>query len=585
MNAIVSPAAFTPAPGNGHRLLEVEDLSIRFGASDPVKRLSFSIDRGETLAVVGESGSGKSLTALALMRLLPRNARIPNGSIHFEGTNLLDLKDRQMRAVRGRDIAMIFQEPMTSLNPVATIGAQIVEVLRLHEKLSRKAARQRAIELLDLVKIPDPAQRIDDYPHQLSGGQRQRVMIAIAVACKPKLLIADEPTTALDATIQAQILELLDELRRKLSMGLLLITHDLGLVSRWSDRVVVMYHGDKLEELATADLYAPDRHPYTKGLTQASIRLDEEVHYTAQTLAEVKVARSTDGRNIYDVKPPERRALPIPATDREQLLVVKDLSVTYQGGSKASKALDGASLTLAKGETLGIVGESGSGKSTLSKAIMRLVNSQEGSIVFQGRDISRLGAQQLQPVRRDLQMIFQDPFGSLNPRKTIREILEAPLVVHGVSNAAERRQRLAETFEHVRLPSFVADRYPHEFSGGQRQRIGIARALILRPSLVICDEPVSALDVSIQAQILNLLVELKTSLGLSYLFISHDLAVVQYISDRVIVMKDARIVEESDHRTIWRSPKTDYTRALIAAANDKGGRPLAPRPQLHAAAL
>ncbi|MET3898956.1 peptide/nickel transport system ATP-binding protein [Devosia sp. UYZn731] len=566
------------------RLLEVEDLTIRFGTAEPVRHLSFSLDRGETLAVVGESGSGKSLSALALMRLLPRNARIPNGAIRFEGTNLLELKDRQMRAVRGRDIAMIFQEPMTSLNPVATIGAQIVEVLRLHEKLSRKAARQRAIELLDLVKIPDPAQRIDDYPHQLSGGQRQRVMIAMAVACKPKLLIADEPTTALDATIQAQILELLDELRRKLSMGLLLITHDLGLVSRWSDRVVVMYHGDKLEELATGDLYAADRHPYTSGLTQASIRLDEEVHYTAQTLAEVKVVRTPQGQNIYDVRQPERRALPSPVNDREQLLVVNNLSVTYQSGSKAGKALDGASLTLAKGETLGIVGESGSGKSTLSKAVMRLVNSQEGSIVFQGRDISRLGAQQLQPVRRDLQMIFQDPFGSLNPRKTIREILEAPLIVHGVSNAAERRQRLAETFEHVRLPSMVADRYPHEFSGGQRQRIGIARALILRPSLVICDEPVSALDVSIQAQILNLLVELKTSLGLSYLFISHDLAVVQYISDRVIVMKDARIVEESDHRTIWRSPKTDYTRALIAAANDKGGRPLAPRPRLHAPA-
>ncbi|GLQ09476.1 ABC transporter ATP-binding protein [Devosia yakushimensis] len=578
MNVVVSPASLGPT------LLEVEDLTIRFGKTDPVKHLSFSIERGETLAVVGESGSGKSLSALALMRLLPRNARIPNGSIRFEGKDLLGLSERDIRAVRGRDIAMIFQEPMTSLNPVATIGNQIIEVLRLHEKLSRRQARLRAVELLELVRIPDPAKRVDDYPHQLSGGQRQRVMIAMAVACKPKLLIADEPTTALDATIQAQILELLDELRRKLSMGLLLITHDLGLVSRWSDRVVVMYHGDKLEELSTGNLFAPDRHPYTKGLTQASIRLEEEVHYTARTLAEVKVGRSPEGSNVYDVKPPQLRTLPAPVTDGEPLLVVKDLSVTYQGGSKADKALDGASLTLAKGETLGIVGESGSGKSTLSKAIMRLVDAQQGSIVFQGQDISRLAPQQLQPVRRDLQMIFQDPFGSLNPRKTIRDILEAPLIVHGVANAAERRQRLLETFEHVRLPSSVADRYPHEFSGGQRQRIGIARALILRPSLVICDEPVSALDVSIQAQILNLLVDLKTSLGLSYLFISHDLAVVQYISDRVIVMKDARIVEESDHKTIWRSPRTDYTRALIAAASDKGGRVLAPRPELELAA-
>jgi peptide/nickel transport system ATP-binding protein len=570
MNAIM-PTLAQSRPANPSRLLEVEDLTIRFGTTDPVKRLSFHIDRGETLAVVGESGSGKSLSALALMRLLPRNARIPNGRISFEGADLLALSEHDMRKVRGRDIAMIFQEPMTSLNPVASIGNQIVEVLRLHERLSRKAARARAIELLDLVKIPEPAKRVDDFPHQLSGGQRQRVMIAMAVACKPKLLIADEPTTALDATIQAQILELLDELRHKLSMGLLLITHDLGLVSRWSDRVVVMYHGDKLEELATPDLFEPGRHPYTSGLTQASLRLDEEVHYSAQSLAEVRVVRDADGRNIYDVKQPAKRPPATPATAAEPLLAVRDLSVTYQTRQRANRALDNVSLTLAKGETLGIVGESGSGKSTLSKAIMRLVNTQQGSIVFQGRDITALSPNQLQPVRRDLQMIFQDPFGSLNPRKTIRDILEAPLTVHGVKDAAERRRRLNETFEHVRLPSNVADRYPHEFSGGQRQRIGIARALILRPSLVICDEPVSALDVSIQAQILNLLVDLKTSLGLSYLFISHDLAVVQYISDRVIVMKDARIIEESDHRTIWRSPKTDYTRALIAAANDKGG--------------
>ena len=585
MNAI-TPTLAQQRPASARPLLEVNDLTIRFGSTDPVKHLSFSIARGETVAVVGESGSGKSLSALALMRLLPRNARIPNGSIHFEGVDLLKLGERDMRKVRGRDIAMIFQEPMTSLNPVATIGHQIAEVLRLHEKLSRKAARQRAIELLDLVKIPEPAKRVDDFPHQLSGGQRQRVMIAMAVACNPKLLIADEPTTALDATIQAQILELLDELRHKLSMGLLLITHDLGLVSRWSDRVVVMYHGDKLEELATSDLFKPGRHPYTSGLTQASIRLDEEVHYSAQSLAEVRVTRGSDGLNSYDVKQPVRRADHAPAPEAAPLLTVRDLSVTYQTRHRANKALDNVSLNLAKGETLGIVGESGSGKSTLSKAIMRLVETHQGSIVFQGRDITALSPRQLQPVRRDLQMIFQDPFGSLNPRKTIGDILEAPLIVHGISDAAERRRRISETFEHVRLPSHVIDRYPHEFSGGQRQRIGIARALILRPSLVICDEPVSALDVSIQAQILNLLVELKSSLGLSYLFISHDLAVVQYISDRVIVMKDAQIVEESDHRTIWRSPKTDYTRALIAAANYKGGARVAhPRTETERVAI
>ncbi len=549
------------------RLLEVDDLTISFGKASPVRRLSFSIDRGETVAVVGESGSGKSLSALALMRLLPRNAKIPNGQIRFEGNNLLDLSERDMRRVRGRDIAMIFQEPMTSLNPVATIGAQIIEVLRVHEKLSKKDARRRAIELLDLVKIPDPASRVDDYPHQLSGGQRQRVMIAIAVACKPKLLIADEPTTALDATIQAQILELLDELRRKLSMGLLLITHDLGVVGRWSDRVVVMYHGDKLEELPTRELYAAGRHPYTHGLTQASIRLEEGVHYTASTLAEIKVDRGSDGRNAYNVRAPQKRDLALAPATAEPLLAVDGLSVTYRTRGRANKALDGATLSLAKGETLGIVGESGSGKSTLSKAIMRLVNTDGGSIRFAGTALEKLGPTQMQPIRRNLQMIFQDPFGSLNPRKSIRSILEAPLIVHGVTDPDERKLRIAETFEHVRLPIAWAERFPHEFSGGQRQRIGIARALILKPSLIICDEPVSALDVSIQAQILNLLVELKQSLGLSYLFISHDLAVVQYISDRVIVMKDARIVEESDHKTIWKNPKTDYTRALIAAAS------------------
>ena len=549
------------------KLLEVDDLTISFGKASPVRRLSFSIDRGETVAVVGESGSGKSLSALALMRLLPRNAKIPNGQIRFEGQNLLALSERDMRKVRGRDIAMIFQEPMTSLNPVATIGNQIIEVLRIHEKLSKKAARARAIELLDLVKIPEPARRVDDFPHQLSGGQRQRVMIAIAVACRPKLLIADEPTTALDATIQAQILELLDELRRKLSMGLLLITHDLGVVGRWSDRVVVMYHGDKLEELPTRELYDAGRHPYTRGLTQASIRLDEGVHYTASTLAEIRVDRGADGRHSYNVQTAKVRELSLrPVTDKA-LLSVENLSVTYRTRGRVNKALDGASLSLKKGETLGIVGESGSGKSTLSKAIMRLVNADGGTITFDGKSLERLGPTQMQPIRRNLQMIFQDPFGSLNPRKSIRSILEAPLIVHGVHDPVERRARIAETFEHVRLPLSWAERFPHEFSGGQRQRIGIARALILRPLLIICDEPVSALDVSIQAQILNLLVDLKQSLGLSYLFISHDLAVVQYISDRVIVMKDAKIVEESDHKTIWKHPKTDYTRALIAAAS------------------
>lgn len=563
----------TPMTGRDDYLLDIRNLLVRFrGAETPaINGLDLQMRAGETLALVGESGCGKSTTALSIMGILPASAEV-SGEVRLEGENTLGVTPKRLRQLRGAAMSMIFQEPMTALNPVHRIGDQIVEILRCHLPLSRRQARARALELIELVRLPDPKRIIDEYPHRLSGGQRQRVMIAMAIACRPRLLIADEPTTALDATIQAQILELLDELRRKLGMGLLLITHDLTLVSRWTDRVVVMHHGEKLETLPTAELYRPGRHPYTSGLIKASIRLDEDVHYTRSTLAEIKVSREEDGAYRYAVSEPRPQFRPVKAVKPTlPLLAVNGLSVDYETHAGRRRALDNASLTLSPGETLGIVGESGSGKSTLSKAIMRLVPAATGSIMFDGQDISRLNGDRLRPVRRKVQMVFQDPYGSLNPRESVRDILEGALIVHGVIDPAERQRQIASTLDHVGLPLNAIHRFPHEFSGGQRQRIGIARALVLQPSLVICDEPVSALDVSIQAQVLNLLVELKASLGLSYLFISHDLGVVRYISDRVIVMKDARIVEESDHATIWRNPATDYTRRLIAAAS--GGRP------------
>ncbi|OZI71663.1 ABC transporter ATP-binding protein [Bordetella genomosp. 12] len=553
------PAARATAP-----VLDVAHLTIAFPGVQPVRDLSFELHAGETLAIVGESGSGKSLTALAAMGLLPPSARVAGGSIRFNGQDISSLDERQLTDLRGNRLAMIFQEPMTSLNPVMSIGAQIAEAIQRHERLPHAHAWARAVAALDQVRIPHAATRAHDYPHQLSGGQRQRVMIAMAIALRPKLLIADEPTTALDATVQAQVLALIDQLRRELNMAVLLITHDLSVVARWSDRTLVMHQGVKLEAFATADLGLPLRHPYTQGLMQASVRLERGVHYSTSSLAEIKAVKRDDGGQDFRIKPPVS-ALPGPRpAGATELVRIDNLSVDYASAGK--RALDRVSLSIATGETLGIVGESGSGKSTLSKALMQLVPFS-GEILFEGQDLARLSASQLRQQRRRMQMIFQDPFGSLNPRKCVSQILETPLLVHGYKDRHERRRLVSDTLDHVGLPQSALARYPHEFSGGQRQRIGIARALILRPSLVICDEPVSALDVSIQAQILNLLVDLKRELGLSYLFISHDLAVVQYISDRVAVMKDARIVEQADHRQIWTAPQTDYTRSLIAAAS------------------
>ncbi|MFM0033643.1 ABC transporter ATP-binding protein [Paraburkholderia strydomiana] len=554
-------------------LLEVRDLRVSFGAHEAVRGLNFDVAQGETLALVGESGCGKSATALSLMRLVPVPGRV-SGSLRFDGRELLDLSERDMRAVRGRQMSMIFQEPMTSLNPVLSIGAQIVETLRQHESLSKVAAWKRAIELLELVRIPEPQRRVFDYPHELSGGQRQRVMIAMAVACRPRLLIADEPTTALDVTIQARILELLDGLRRELSMSLLLITHDLGVVAQHADRVAVMLAGEMVEQAPVAQLFTQPRHAYTRGLLGASLNLADDLHYRGWKLPEIRHGIDDDGQPNFAVVPLSPRtgqhdepAAVRRATDDAPLLALHDLRIDYphRDGKTTLRAVDGVSLQIARGETVGLVGESGCGKSTLSKAILRLVPAAGGQIRLRGTDLVPLREHELRPLRRHVQMVFQDPYASLNPRRTVGEILDTVLVVDGVNDARQRRSRIAAILDRVGLPSSAPQRFPHEFSGGQRQRIGIARALVLEPDLLICDEPVSALDVSIQAQILNLLVELKRDLGLAYLFISHDLSVVRYIADRVHVMQAGRIVESGDHREIWRAPQHAYTRTLLDA--------------------
>jgi len=551
-------------------LLDIRGLDIQFrGARGPiqaVRGLDLQIQRGETLALVGESGCGKSTTALSILRLLAPGATL-RGNILFDGRDILAMAPPALRALRGRDISMVFQEPMTSLNPVHSIGAQIVETLRQHEPLSAAAARRRAVELLDLVRIPEPQRRLDDFPHHLSGGQRQRVMIAMAMACRPRLLVADEPTTALDVTVQAQILELLDGLRREFDMALLLITHDLGLVAQWADRVAVMYGGEKVEEAATAQLFAAPGHAYTRGLLGASLHGGRELHYTAERLPEIRVATDAATRErrftLHRPVAPARRAAPAANT---ALLSVQELRTSYAtraGG--VVHAVDGVSFDIAPGETLGLVGESGCGKSTLSRTLLRLLDPDSGRIVLDGTDIAALDARALKPWRPRIQMVFQDPYASLNPRRSVFDILDSVLRVHGVAQREERRQRIAAMLERVGLPADAAARYPNEFSGGQRQRIGIARALIVRPALVVLDEPVSALDVSVQAQILNLLVELKEDFGLSYLFISHDLSVVRYFADRVLVMHQGRIVESGSHQDIWQRPQHAYTRSLIAA--------------------
>ena len=520
-------------------LLEVNDLRVRFGAQDAVRGVSFSIEDGETLALVGESGSGKSVTALSVLQLLPYpQASHPSGSIRIDGVEVIGAPKSRLFAIRGAMVSMIFQEPMTSLNPLHTIEKQVGETLMLHKNLTRRAARARTLDLLRRVQLSDPERRLRAYPHELSGGQRQRVMIAMALANEPRLLIADEPTTALDVTIQARILELLRTLQQELGMALLLISHDLGVVRSMADRVCVMTGGEIVEQGSNEAVFQRPVHAYTRHLLQSEPRGDP----------------------------------PPPKPDAPVLLSAEALSVRYRigrgwfGGSATFTAVDGLSFQIRAGETLGIVGESGSGKTSLGLALLRLVGS-EGEIEFDGQAIAALSAGQVKPLRKHLQVVFQDPFGSLSPRLSIEQIVGEGLAVHEPTlTKVERRERVAAALSEVGLDAGHMDRYPHEFSGGQRQRISIARALVLRPQLIVLDEPTSALDMSVQAQIVDLLRDLQRRFGLTYLFISHDLKVVRALATHLLVMRDGRVVEQGVASELFANPRSDYTRELLAAA-------------------
>jgi len=523
------------------RILDVQNLSVTFQqegrAVRAVRGVSFHVDKGETVALVGESGSGKSVSALSTVGLLPDSAEL-QGSVSFKGEELVGASDRKLRQVRGNDVSFIFQEPMTSLNPLHTIEKQIMESLALHQGLSASRARARVLELLQKVGIRDAETRMSAYPHQLSGGQRQRVMIAMALANGPELLVADEPTTALDVTIQAQILELLVDLKRAEGMSLLFITHDLNIVRRFADRVCVMKDGEIVEQGATEDIFARPQHPYTQKLLAA-----ESTGQPAPVPGGAQEILRTDGLRIWF--PIQRGFL------RRTVGHVK--------------AVNEASITLRRGETLGIVGESGSGKTTLALAILRLISS-EGPIWFEGADIQGRKSTELRNLRRHLQIVFQDPFGSLSPRMTVEQIIAEGLGVHGVPTGRTSRELVAEIMAEVGLDPITMERYPHEFSGGQRQRIAIARAMILRPRLVVLDEPTSALDMTVQVQIVQLLRDLQRKHGLAYLFISHDLRVVRALSHKVIVMQQGDVVEAGPIDQVFDAPRSEYTRQLLAAA-------------------
>ncbi len=522
-------------------VLDVRELCVAFrqdGALvEAVKRVSFTVSRGETVALVGESGSGKSVTALSTVQLLGDTAEV-SGSVSYEGREMVGASESLLRRVRGNDISFIFQEPMTSLNPLHTLERQLSESIELHQGLRGPAVRTRVIELLTQVGIRDPESRLDAYPHQLSGGQRQRVMIAMALANKPELLIADEPTTALDVTIQAQILELLADLKRDVDMSMLFITHDLGIVRRIADRVCVMKDGEIIEQGPTEAIFRDPQHPYTRMLLEAeSTGQPDPVPVDAPVVAE------TDGLRIW---------FPI-----QRGLLKRTVGHV--------KAVNDATLSVRAGETVGVVGESGSGKTTLALAIMRLIGS-EGTIRFDGQEIQGLPPRKMRPLRSEMQIVFQDPFGSLSPRMTVAQIIAEGLGVHGVQKGRNRRDMVAEIMEEVGLDPVAMDRYPHEFSGGQRQRIAIARALILRPRLIVLDEPTSALDMTVQVQIVELLRELQRKYRLAYIFISHDLKVVRALSHKVMVMKNGDVVEAGTAAAIFDAPETGYTRELMAAA-------------------
>jgi peptide/nickel transport system ATP-binding protein len=591
-------------------VLEVESLRTYFhteeGVVKAVDDVSFRIEQGRTLGIVGESGSGKSVTSLSIMRLLSSNANIESGRIAFLGKDLVGLPERQMQSIRGRDISMIFQEPMTSLNPVFTVGAQIMEAIILHQKVTKTQAREKTIELLREVGIPKPEQRIDSYPHQMSGGQKQRVMIAMALSCNPQLLIADEPTTALDVTIQAQILEILRKLRDQRGMAIIFITHDLGVIAEIADEVLVMFQGKEVEYGPVLDIYSNPKHPYTKGLLACRPRLEtryrrlptvDDFMETVRDGGQIRVIeKKMDAARLKHLENEGRGRLLHPKSElaaighpweegrhapdaravaegTEPLLAVENLEVHFPvrrgilaGVVDHIRAVDGISFNVYRGQTLGLVGESGCGKTTTGRAILRLIEPTGGRVRYEGVDLGQLGGGALRAMRRKMQIVFQDPYGSLNPRMSIESALVEPMVIQGIGGTrAERRERAAALLKEVDMEPHYLRRYPHEFSGGQRQRICIARALAADPEFIICDESVSSLDVSVQAQVLNLLKELQNKRGLTYIFISHDLSVVKFMADMMAVMNDGKIVEFGPSETIYARPHEAYTRKLIEA--------------------
>ncbi|MGK5031282.1 ABC transporter ATP-binding protein [Janthinobacterium sp. MDT1-19] len=553
-----------------NNLLEVRDLRVTFRLDkkttfEAVKGISFNVPRNSTVALVGESGSGKSVSSLAVMGLLPPDNTIiaPGSSIHFGGRDLLQLSIAERRTICGKDISMIFQEPMSSLNPVFTVGFQIAEVLRQHMGMNRKQARARTLALLEEVGIPDPATKIDAYPSQMSGGQQQRVMIAMAIACEPKLLIADEPTTALDVTIQKQIMDLIAALQKKHQMSVLFITHDLGLVGEIADQVIVMRHGEVRETGEVRQVFEAPTDAYTKALLHCRPSLDERP-WRLPVIADYLEGKAGPG---VEVKQRTRGYTP----GDEPVLVVNNLSKSFYTrvglfGKREFQAVKDVSFTLPRGKTLGVVGESGSGKTTVGLTLLRLHQATGGTAMFHGKDLIAMPNKEYLPYKRRIQIIFQNPYASLNPRFTVGQILLEPMRIHKIG--ANDQERIAKAYwllDKVGLPEQAFHRYPHEFSGGQRQRIAIARCLTMQPEILVCDESVSALDVSVQAQVLNLLQDLQDEFGLSYIFISHDLSVVKYIADQVMVMHKGQVVELADSDELYRNPVHPYTRTLLSA--------------------
>jgi peptide/nickel transport system ATP-binding protein len=559
-------------------MLGVNDLAIQFktpnGLFEAVKGISFQLAKGETIGIVGESGSGKSVTSLALMRLLEKNSSIVSGEVVFNHINLFELPEQEMRAIRGNRIAMIFQEPMTSLNPVLTCGFQVAEAIQLHLGSTREEAKAQTLKLFEEVQLPRPEAIFDSYPHQLSGGQKQRVLIAMALSCNPEILIADEPTTALDVTVQKTIIELLKKLKAERGMSLVFISHDLGVVHEIADRVLVMYKGEIVEEAAVNTLFKNPQHPYTKGL----LACRPSVNYHLKKLPVIADFMNGDTtieqiRKAYSYSSKEMDERKNKLYSRQPILKIDNLCTWFPvsrgllGRSKnVFKAVNKVSFDVYPGETLGLVGESGCGKTTLGRSILRLIEPTLGSISFEGTHLRNLDKNDLRRMRRDIQIIFQDPYSSLNPRLTVGESIMEPLQVHQFyNNDSQRKQKVLALLERVNLSPEHFNRYPHEFSGGQRQRIVIARALALQPKFIICDESVSALDVSVQAQVLNLIHELQQEFNLTYIFISHDMAVIKHISDRVMVMNKGEIIESGYPDEIYNHPKEEYTQKLISS--------------------